>query len=58
MPFDPDKASNYDKDADTPSKKHKWAKIANNVRTRAMRQGASEGAASTKGIKVANKVVS
>lgn len=57
MPWNPSDAPHKDKDANTAAKKERWASTANSVRRKAMAQGMSEGAASARAIKVANKVV-
>lgn len=58
MPWTPsDGPSRHTKKASTPAKRQQWASTANNVRSRAMKGGASEEDADAKAVRIANAAV-
>ena len=58
MPWTPgDGPARHTKKANTPGKKKQWSDTANNVRKRAMAEGASEDEADAKAVRIANSAV-
>lgn len=58
MPWSPsDGPARHTKKASTPAKRRQWSDVANSVRSRAMKNGASEEEADAKAVRTANGVV-